>query len=607
MAFCRFGSKRAAYGGLRVLRHLYSTEVKAAPKITTHHTIVSRETDPRWKDVNMERFADECDVLIVGGGPAGLAAACRIMQLAKSQEKELRVCVLEKASEIGGHTLSGAVIEPTALRELFPDFEDRSFPEHTPVKEDRFAFLTEKYRIPIPLLPGMPMHNYGNFIVRLGHIVRWLGEQAEELGVELFPGFAGSEVIYHEDGSVKGVATNDVGIYKDGSPKETFERGMELHAKCTIFAEGCHGHLSKQVIKKYDLRKDKEPMTYGIGLKELWEVQPENHVLGRTEHAVGWPLDYQTYGGSFCYHLQEGGVPLISIGYVVGLDYANPYVSPFKAFQQFKHHPSIAKYLKGGKRIGYGARALNEGGVQSIPDLTFPGGCLIGCAAGFLNVPKVKGSHNAMKSGMIAAEAVYDAVNEGSSQTAGIEPVKYDGMLKESWVWKELHQIRNVRPSFNTPLGLFGGMFYTGVISYLLRGKEPWTFKHGGADNTHLKPAAECKQIEYPKPDNEISFDLLTSVALTGTNHDHDQPAHLTLYDDSVPEDHNLAIYDGPEQRFCPAGVYEYVEKEDGSGKRLQINAQNCIHCKTCDIKDPSQNINWVCPQGGEGPAYNGM
>ncbi|XP_074649804.1 electron transfer flavoprotein-ubiquinone oxidoreductase, mitochondrial-like [Tubulanus polymorphus] len=577
--------------------------------VTTHYTIVPRENDSRWKDIDMERYGDEVDICIIGGGPAGLSTAIRLKQLAQQQQKEIRVCVVEKASEIGAHTLSGAVLQPTALNELFPDWKEMGAPLHTPVTTDRFSFMTKNSSIPIPLLPGMPLKNHGNYVVRLGNVVRWLGEQAEALGVELYPGYAASEVLYHEDGSVKGIATNDVGIFKDGSPKENFERGMELHAKMTVFAEGCHGHLTKQMKKKFNLVEGKEPMTYGLGMKELWEVKPENHDPGYVEHSIGWPVSKDVYGGSFLYHLgEQEGNHLVSIGFVVGLDYKNPYISPFREFQKWKHHPKVAKVLQGGKRIGYGARALNEGGVQSIPKLTFPGGMLIGCAAGFLNVPKVKGTHNAMKSGMLAAESIYDTIYSESapeSSTTAPEAKCYEDRIKNSWIWSELNSVRNVRPSFNTPLGIYGGMFYTGVIYYLLRGREPFTLKHGKADNEKLKPASECKPIDYPKPDGELSFDILSSVSLTGTNHDHDQPAHLTLYSDDVPVNHNLKIYDGPEQRFCPAGVYEYVE--EGEGMRLQINAQNCIHCKTCDIKDPSQNINWVCPQGGEGPAYNGM
>jgi len=593
----------------------------AAPRITTHYTRRPREADPRWADIDMSRHTEVYDVAIVGGGPGGLSAAIRLKQLAAEKGQEISVVVLEKATEIGGHTLSGACLESRALEELFPDWRERGAPLNTPVTHDKFAFLTETGRIPIPILPGMPMYNVGNYIVRLGHVVRWLGEQAEELGVEVYPGQPGAELLYGQDGSVRGVAVADSGVAKDGSPKDAFERGMGFNARCTIIAEGCHGSLSKQLFKTFNLRQECQPQTYGLGLKELWRVPAKHHSPGTVEHTVGWPFDRHTYGGSFLYHLagEEEGECLVSLGLVIGLDYANTNRHPFKELQRFKHHPSIARILKDGEQVGeplqYGARALNEGGLQSIPHLSFPGGCLVGCAAGFVNVPKIKGAHNAMKTGMLAAEAVYESIEgklgeerEEGEEVDSVEPVSYPEKVKNSWVWQELHAARNVRPSFHTPLGLYGGMVYTGFFYALLNGKEPWTLKHPGPDFSQLKKKADTKEdFVYPAPDNELSFDQLTMVSLTNTNHEGDQPPHLTLYDDSVPVERNLNVFDGPEGRFCPAKVYEYVPNDSGEGYRLQINAQNCIHCKACDIKCPSQNINWCVPEPGGGPSYDGM
>lgn len=556
----------------------------------------------------MERFVEEVDICVVGGGPAGMAAAIRAKQLATEKGQELRVCVLEKASEIGGHILSGAVMDPVAINELLPEQWKEADAFRTPVKHDVFSYLTSSGKFNIPIFPGWPMDNRGSYIVRLGHVVQWLGQQAEELGVEIYPGCAASEVLYHEDGSVKGIATNDVGIAKDGSPKDSFARGMEFHAKSVVFSEGCRGHLSKQVMEKYNLNANNEPQSYGIGLKELWEIDPAKHKPGLVEHSVGWPLPHDTYAGTFMYHLNEE-TPLVAVGLVIGLDYKNPYISPFQEFQKFKTHPTVRGTFENGTRIAYGARALNEGGFQSIPKLTFPGGVLTGCSAGFMNVPRIKGSHYAIKSGILAAESIVDTLNSGATQeTAAAEPKCYEDRVKSSYIWKDLKSVRNARPSFH--YGLAGGIVASG-FTILMKGLEPWTLSHGGADHNKLIPAAQAKKITYPKPDGKLTFDLLSSVALTGTNHEGDQPPHLTLKNDDVPVEINLKKYDGPEGRFCPAGVYEYVPSDDGSGKeesfRLQINAQNCVHCKTCDIKDPTQNINWVVPEGGGGPAYNGM
>ena len=544
----------------------------------------------------MERETMEFDVLIVGGGPSGLSAAIRLKQLADEKGQELSVCLIDKGSEIGAHILSGAVLEPRALNELIADWADKNSPLDTAVSSDKFMFLTQTGSIRLPTPPQM--NNHGNYIISLGNFCRWLSVQAEQLGVEVYPGFAAAQVLFSDDGSVKGVAVGDMGISKNGEKTDGYMPGMDLLAKQTIFAEGCRGHLTKGLFETYGLREGKDPQTFAIGIKELWDIAPEKSKPGTVWHSVGWPLSADTYGGSFLYHLKGNQV---AVGYVVGLDYSNPYLSPFEEFQRFKTHPDVRSIFGGGRRVSYGARALNEGGFQSIPKLTFPGGCLVGCTAGFLNVPKIKGTHTAMKSGMLAAEAVFDLM---AGDTTGKEPASYAEKIESSWLWSELYKVRNIRPAFKK--GLWAGMSYAALDTYIFRGKAPWTFHHH-ADHTCLKPAAEAVQINYPKPDNEVSFDRNSSVYLSGTNHEENQPVHLTLKDDAVPVEHNLALYDSPEQRYCPAGVYEIVRNEDGSNPKLQINAQNCVHCKTCDIKDPSQNIRWVTPEGGGGPNYPNM
>jgi electron-transferring-flavoprotein dehydrogenase len=543
------------------------------------------ETDMR----TMPRESMAFDVVVVGAGPAGLATAIRLKQL----NPEISVCVVEKASEVGAHILSGCVLEPRAFAELLPDAKITDIEFAVPAGEDRFLFLTEKSSYKMPTPPQM--HNHGNYVVSLGNVVRFLGAQAEALGVEIYPGFAAAEILT-EAGRVVGVATGDMGIGKDGQPTELFQRGMELQASYTVFAEGCRGSLGKQLIATYGLNQGVDPQTYGIGIKELWEVPAAQHRPGLVMHSIGWPLDRKTYGGSFLYHL---GGNLMAYGFVVGLDYENPYFSPFEEMQRFKTHPAIRPFFEGAKRISYGARALNEGGFQSIPKLIVPGGVLVGCEAGFLNVPKIKGTHTAMKSGMLAAEAIADALAGSKPDLLEAFPTK----IRASWLWPELEAVRNIRPGF-AKFGLFGGLMNAAFETYITRGKSPWTLSQH-ADNTTLKPAAQSTPIAYPKPDGKLTFDRLSSVFISNTNHEENQPAHLTLRNPEIAISVNWAQYRSPETRYCPAGVYEIIGADEQK-PRLQINAQNCVHCKTCDIKDPTQNINWVTPEGAGGPNYPG-
>lgn len=547
-----------------------------------------------------ERESMEYDVVVVGGGPAGLAAAIRLKQLANEKGAETSVCLIEKGSEIGAHILSGAVMDPRALNELLPDWKKNGAPLNVPVSEDRFLVLSEQgsMRVPDFLLPQC-FRNHGNYVISLGNVCRWLGQQAEALGVEIFPGFAAAEVLYNEDGSVKGVATGDMGIGKDGQPTANHQPGMELHAKYTFFAEGCRGHLGKQLQERFKLRDGVDPQVYGIGLKELWQIDPDKHQPGLVMHTAGWPLDRDTYGGSFFYHMDDN---LVALGFVVGLAYTNPYLSPYEELQRYKTHPEIRKFLEGGKRLAYGARAISAGGFQSIPKLVFPGGALIGDDAGFLNASRIKGSHAAIKSGMMAAEAAFDALVAGRT---GDELTRYPEAFRSSWLYDELYRARNFKPWMNK--GLVTGTLMVGFDQVVLGGKAPWTLRHNHSDHESLVNKRNATPINYPKPDGVLTFDRLSSVFVANTNHEENQPCHLTLKDQSVPVNVNLELYDAPEQRYCPAGVYEIVRDDNGANPRLQINAQNCVHCKTCDIKDPTQNIVWVVPEGGGGPNYPNM
>ena len=550
----------------------------------------------------MERESMEFDVLIVGGGPAGLSAACRIMQMAQESEQELTVCVVEKGSEIGAHILAGTVFEPSALNELFPDWKEKGAPLNTPVTRDDIFLLKNQEsatKIPNAFVPRN-MHNNGNYIISLGNLCRWLAEQAEQLGVEVYPGFAASETII-EDGQVKGIITGDMGVARDGSEKDGYMPGMELRAKYTLFTEGCRGHLGKRLINDFKLDEGKDPQHYGIGIKELWDIDPAKHEPGLVVHTTGWPLgESGSTGGSFLYHLENGQV---YVGLITDLSYSNPHLSPFEEFQRLKTHPEVKKHLEGGKRVSYGARAITKGGFNSLPKMSFPGGLLLGCDAGTLNSSKIKGSHTAMKSGILGAEAVFEALKEGK---AGEEITSFEDRFKSSWLYKELFNERNYSPGMHK-----FGTFVGGAIAFfeqnILRRTLPFTFHDTVPDYATLKTAEESKKLEYPRPDNTLTFDRLSSVFMSNTNHGEDQPVHLQLKNPAIPLEENMPKYDEPAQRYCPAGVYEVVEKNDGSGLKFQINAQNCVHCKTCDIKDPSQNITWVTPEGGGGPNYPNM
>ena len=548
-----------------------------------------------------ERESMEFDVVVVGGGPSGLAAACKLMQLAEIDGRELNIVVVEKGSEIGAHILSGNVFEPRGLQELYPDWKERGAPLSAAVTGDDIHYLTSEtksIRVPGLFVPS-PMHNKGNYIISLGRLCQWLGEQAETAGANVFPGFAASEVLYDDAGRVRGVATRDMGIGKDGQPKDAYQAGYELLGKYTIFAEGCHGNLAQDLMDKFDLRRDADPQHYGIGLKEIWEIDPGKHEQGLVVHTMGWPFDNRTEGGGFLYHAPNNQVFL---GLIVALNYANPHLSPFHEFQRWKHHPKISQYLEGGKRIGYGARAVNKGGIQSLPKLSFPGGMLVGCGAGFLNGAKIKGAHTAIKTGMLAAESVYKSLADGSEGYTELSD--FDDSVKTSWVHEELHRTRNFGPALHK-FGTFFGAAFIYLDQNIFRGKLPFTMRNRDPDHESLTMASNALVIDYPKPDGVISFDRLSSVYLSSTNHEEDQPSHLKLKDASVPIEYNLPQFDEPAQRYCPAGVYEVVE--EGGTPKFQINAQNCVHCKTCEIKDPTQNIVWTVPEGGGGPNYSGM